>query len=103
MTTFTPDQWIIVALVFVLGLLIGMFMTAGGRKKWKTRYNDEVDRRKTLETEHRRHAEEWETKERDWRDQDSRRAAAIKTRGPDLDNDGVRDGADRRPADDTKA
>jgi hypothetical protein len=103
MTTFTPDQWIIVGLVFVLGLLIGMFMTAGGRKKWKTRYNDEVARRKTLETEHRKQREEWETKERDWRDQDARRAAAIKGRGPDTDGDGVRDEADRKPADETRA
>ena len=103
MLTFTPDQWIIVGLVFVLGLLIGMFMTAGGRKKWKTRYNDEVARRQSLETEHRKHHEEWERKERDWRDQDARRAAAIKTRGPDLDGDGVRDSADRRPADESRA
>ena len=103
MMTFTSDQWIILALVFVLGLLIGMFLTAGGRKKWKTRYSDEVGRRQTLEAEHRKHLEEWETKERDWRDQDSRRAAAIKNRGPDLDGDGVRDSADRRPADETRA
>ena len=37
MTAFTQDQWIIVALVFVLGMLLGVFLTAGGRKKWKTR------------------------------------------------------------------
>ena len=103
MMIFTPDQWLIVALVFVLGLLIGVFMTAGGRRKWKTRYNDEVSRRQTLETEHRKNLDEWEAKERDWRDQDSRRAAAIKSRGPDMDGDGVRDEADRRPADDTRA
>ena len=103
MMTFTSDQWIIVALVFVLGLLIGMFMTAGGRKKWKTRYNDEVARRQALESEHRKHHEEWEAKERDWRERDSLRGAAIKNRGPDLDGDGVRDSADRRPADETRA
>ena len=50
MTAFTHDQWIILALVFVLGLLVGMFMTAGGRKKWKTRYYDE---RKRLEDRER--------------------------------------------------
>ena len=103
MTTFTQDQWFILALVFILGLLVGIFATSGGRKKWKTRYNDEVVRRKSLETEHRKHHEEFAAKEAEWRDQDARRAAAIKTRGPDLDGDGVRDEVDRRPADETKA
>ena len=103
MMTFTPDPWIIVALVFVLGLLIGTFLTAGGRRKWKTRYQDEIARRETLEREHRKQNEEWVAKERDWRDQDARRGAALKSRGPDLDGDGVRDEADRRPADDTRA
>ena len=49
MMIFTQDQWLIVALVFILGLLIGVFMTAGGRRKWKTRYRDEVSRREALE------------------------------------------------------
>ena len=44
MTAFTQDQWIILALVFVLGMLLGVFLTAGGRKKWKTRYHDERQR-----------------------------------------------------------
>ena len=103
MLIFTPDQWLIVALVFVLGLLIGVFMTAGGRKKWKTRYHDEISRRQALETEHRRNLDDWEAKERDWRERDSLRGAATKGRGSDLDNDGVPDRADRRPADDTRA
>ena len=103
MMTFTPDQFIILALVFVLGMLIGVFMTAGGRRKWKTRYNDEVARRETLEREHRKQNDEWVAKEKDWRERDSLRGAAIKNRGPDLDGDGVRDAADRRPADDTQA
>ena len=103
MMTFTPDQWIIVALVFVLGLLIGVFLTAGGRRKWKTRYNDEVARRETLEREHRKQIDEWSGKEREWRERDSLRGAAIKNRGPDMDGDGVRDDVDRRPVDDTRA
>ena len=37
-----PNVWVISGLVFVLGLLIGMFLTAGGRRKWKGRYKDEV-------------------------------------------------------------
>jgi hypothetical protein len=49
-TPFTTDQWLVVLLVFVLGLLIGMWLTAGG--KWKRRYKEEVARRETLEREH---------------------------------------------------
>jgi hypothetical protein len=74
--TTDPNLWAICALVFLLGLLIGVFLTAGGRKKWKTRYNAEVDRRRELE---KAHAE----REKDWRERDSLRAAAIKdTREP---------------------
>jgi len=87
MTVFTPDQWLIVALVFVLGLLIGMFMTAGGRRKWKTRYRDEVTRREDLERTHDERVRDWEAKEKDWRERDTLRGAAIK----DRDRDGVRD------------
>ena len=101
MLTFTPDQWFIIALIFVLGLLIGAFLTAGGRRKWKTRYRDEVAHRERLELEHRRHHEEWEAKEKDWRERDSLRGAAVKDR--DRDGDGVRDERDRRPEDDRRA
>lgn len=87
MTVFTPDQWLIVALVFVLGLLIGAFLTYGGRRKWKTRYHDEIERRRELERQHEDHRREWETKEKEWRERDSLRAAALK----DRDGDGVRD------------
>ena len=51
MTPFTTDQWVILVLVFVLGLLIGMWMAAGG--KWKRRYREEVARREALEREHK--------------------------------------------------
>lgn len=78
MAIFTQDQWLIVALVFVLGLLIGMFMTSGGRRKWKTRYRDEVTRREALEKEHRDHQADFDRREKEWREQDSLRAAAIK-------------------------
>ena len=80
MTVFTQDQWLIVALVFVLGLLIGVFMTAGGRKKWKTRYHDEHKRISALEDEHREREKHWEGREKEWREQDSLRAAAVKDR-----------------------
>jgi hypothetical protein len=51
-TPFAPDQYIILALVFILGLVLGMYLLAGG--KWKRRYKDEVRRREALEVEHRR-------------------------------------------------
>ena len=69
--TTDPNLWAICALVFLLGLLIGVFLTAGGRKKWKTRYNSEVERRRELE---KTHAE----REKEWRERDSLRAAAIR-------------------------
>ena len=71
-----PNVWVIYALVFVLGLLIGIFLTAGGRRKWKERYNSEVERRRELE---KTHAE----REKEWRERDSLRAAAVKDRAAD--------------------
>ena len=52
MLNFSTDQWIIVLLVFVLGLLVGGFIFSGGGRKWKQRYNNEVDRRTELERVH---------------------------------------------------
>jgi hypothetical protein len=104
MTVFTQDQWIIIALVFVLGLLIGMFLTAGGRRKWKTRYREESTRREQLEREQKKRDEEWAAKEKDWRERDSLRDSA--SRSParsDVDQDGVPDRSDRRPTDDRRA
>jgi hypothetical protein len=95
MLSFTTDQWVIVALIFVLGLLIGGFLFSGGGRKWKQRYNSEVDRRKELE-------HNYAEREKDWREQDSLRAAALKQQArnepvadhPVLDRDG--DGIDDR-------
>lgn len=105
MIGFTSDQWVIVALVFILGLLIGAFLTAGGRRKWKARYREESDRREALEHELRDDRARWEAREKEWRDQDSARAAAVRTAptASDVDGDGVRDEADRRPTDDRRA
>ena len=75
-----PNLWVIAALVFVLGVLIGIFLTAGGRRKWKSRYRDEKGRREQLESEHERHVREAEAREKEWRERDSLRAAAIKDR-----------------------
>ena len=76
--TSDPNLWVICVLVFMLGLLIGVFLTAGGRRKWKTRYSTEVDRRKELEREHERHLKEMDEREKEWRERDSLRAAAIR-------------------------
>lgn len=85
MLQFSTDQWIIVLLVFLLGLFIGGFIFSGGGRKWKTRYNNELDRREELE---RIHAE----REKEWRERDSLRAAALKG---DRNQDGVVDERDR--------
>jgi len=78
MMSFTSDQWVILALVFLLGLLIGAFLFAGGGRKWKTRYREEERRREELEKRHEEEAKEW-------RERDSLRAAAIKDRTPPED------------------
>jgi hypothetical protein len=75
MSQFTPDQWAILALVFVLGLLVGGFLFAGGGRKWKARYRHEQAEREKVVAEHRE-------REKEWREQDSLRAAAIKDRRP---------------------
>ncbi len=73
-----PNLWVICALIFLLGLLIGVFLTAGGRRKWKTRYHGEVDRRREVEQEHERHVKDMDEREKEWRERDLLRAAAIK-------------------------
>ena len=80
MLNFTSDQWVIVALIFVLGLLVGGFLFSGGGRKWKQRYTSEVNRRTELEKSHT-------LREKEWREQDSLRTAAVKQR----DSDDVRD------------
>lgn len=49
MTTFTPDQWLVLLLVFLLGLFLGMAFLAS--PKWKLRYREEVARREAAEAE----------------------------------------------------
>jgi uncharacterized membrane-anchored protein YhcB (DUF1043 family) len=75
-----PNVWAIAGLVLVLGLLIGMFLTAGGRRKWKQRYKDEVDTRESWQAEHARLQEELDKREKEWRERDSLRGAAAKDR-----------------------
>jgi hypothetical protein len=71
MLQFTTDQWIIVALVFLLGLFIGGFVFSGGGRKWKHRYRNELERREQLELN-------VAEREKEWRERDSLREAALK-------------------------
>ena len=49
MPAFTPDQWLVLGLVLLLGLVIGMMLASGG--KWKRRYREEAAQRAELERE----------------------------------------------------
>jgi uncharacterized membrane-anchored protein YhcB (DUF1043 family) len=69
MPIFTPDQWLIILLTFVLGVVLGMALMAS--PKYKGRYRDEVRRREALE------AENAELR-RDSREMDSLRQAAAR-------------------------
>ena len=73
MLNFDPNQVVIYALVFVLGLLVGGILFTGGGRKWKGRYAAEVDRRKELEARH-------VAAEKDWREQEKLHAAALRDR-----------------------
>ncbi len=85
MTTFTSDQWVIVALIFILELLIGAFLTAGGRRKWKARYREETARREALEREHRDHVKAMEVREKEWRERDTARGPVVTERADVVD------------------
>lgn len=71
MLNFTTDQWVIVGLIFLLGLVTGGFLFSGGGRKWKQRYQAEKDRIAAIET---RHA----AAEKEWRERDALRAAALR-------------------------
>ena len=78
--TFTtdPNVLLIYGLILLLGLLIGVFLTAGGRRKWRERYNGEFERRRELEKNHAEREKDWAEQEKHWRERDSLRTAAIK-------------------------
>ena len=73
MNPFTYDQLVITALVFLLGLLVGMFVMAGG--KWKRLYREEAARAEALEAENQK-------LRRDEREMESLRHAAAKSPPP---------------------
>jgi len=75
-----PNVWVISGLVFVLGVLIGMFLTAGGRRKWKSRYKDEVETRESWQREHAKLQRDLEEREKEFRERDSLRGAAARDR-----------------------
>ena len=87
--TADPNLWVMAALVFLLGLLIGIFLTAGGRRKWKERYTSEVDRRKELEKSRDEREKHFAAQEKEWRERDSLRDSSVRSR---------RDPADDKPA-----
>jgi uncharacterized membrane-anchored protein YhcB (DUF1043 family) len=85
MIAFTSDQWVILALVFVLGLLIGAFLFAGSGRKWKHRYRDEERERETVQARLQEREREFEEREKEWRERDSLRGAALKDQERDGD------------------
>lgn len=96
MLTFTTDQWVILGLVFVLGLLVGMWMTSGGRRKWKARYNEEMEKRRVMERDLKDREAHWATREKEWRERESLMSASRR----DRDGDGYVDrgpGPDEQP------
>ena len=78
MLAFTPDQWLILLLAFVLGLILGMAFLAS--PKWKQRHRDEVRKREALEAEN-------EQLRRDSREMDSLRQAAVRDEARKRDDD----------------
>ena len=88
MLDLTQDQWILVGMVFLLGIFAGMFLLAGGSRKWKERYRAEKARREQLEADYK-------AAEKEWREKDSLRAAALRNKGVDVE--AVDDGDEAPP------
>ena len=62
MQGFSPDQWLVLLLAFLLGLFLGMAFLAS--PKWKRRYREESRRREAVEAENaqlRRDADEMDS------------------------------------------
>ena len=74
MTPFSVDQYVLLALVFLLALLIGMFIMAGGR--WKSAYQEQVRENEMLRGE-------IEQLRSEAREMESLRHAAVKAPGRD--------------------
>ena len=78
--SFTPDQWLILLLAFVLGLVLGMALLAS--PKWKGRHREEVARREEVEAENARLKRDYEAEHdrhrRESAEMDSLRHAAAR-------------------------
>ena len=87
--SFTPDQWLILLLAFVLGLVLGMALLAS--PKWKARYREELAKRQELEAENERLRGEFDTERdrvrRDADEMDSLRRAAARDEARHDDRD----------------
>jgi len=81
MVAFTPDQWLILLLAFLLGLVLGMAFLAN--PKWKGRYRDEAQRREALETENRQ-------LRKDATEMDTLRQAAVRDEARQRDDETAR-------------
>jgi hypothetical protein len=67
MVAFTLNEWLVVLLAFLLGLILGMFFFAS--PKWKRRYREEARLRTEearLRTEETRRREELEAERAHW-------------------------------------
>jgi len=51
---FTPNEWLVLGLVLLFGLLLGAALAAGGGRKHKARYKEEARRAAELERENDR-------------------------------------------------
>ena len=60
MVAFTLNEWLVVLLAFLLGLILGMFLFAS--PKWKRRYREEA----RLRTEETRRREALEAERQHW-------------------------------------
>ena len=54
MASLTNDQWIIIAVIFGVGLIIGFMMRSGGGK-WRTKYEAERDAHAQLRKDYDSH------------------------------------------------
>ena len=88
MGAFTPDQWLVLLLAFVLGLVLGMSFLAN--PKWKGRYREEVQRREALEAETRQ-------LRKDAAEMDSLRNAAVRDEAARRDDEAARRSDEPRP------
>lgn len=54
MSTLTSDQWIIIAIIFVAGVILGLILRSGGAK-WRRKYDIERAEHQMLRREYDAH------------------------------------------------